>query len=269
MSALSDYLEGKIIDHIFRTASFTPPATLYFSLHTGATTDAGGGTEVSAGGYARIGVTANTSNFAAPISGDGHTENSGAITFGTPSANWGTVTHFAIWDAASAGNMLAHGALTASKTVNNGDPGPEFAAGTFDITFAMGSDYLDDKLANWLFCGQAFTKPTTLYFGLFTAAPTAAGGGTEVTGGSYARVGVTPLDANFAAPVTGDGHTENSGSIVFPAPTANWGSVLASAVYDASTAGNLLCFQTFTAKTVNNGDTAPRVLAGGFDYTIA
>ncbi len=269
MSALSDYLEGKIIDHVFRTASFTPPATLYFSLHTSATTDAGGGTEVSAGGYARIGVTANTTNFAAPISGDGHTENSGTITFGTPSANWGTVSHFAIWDAASAGNMLAHGALTQSKTINNGDPGPEFAAGTFDITFNLGSNYLNDKVANWIFRGQAFTKPTALYFALFTAAPTAAGGGTECTGGSYARVSVTPLDAHFAAPVTGDGHTENSSAIVFPSPSANWGSVLASAVYDAVSGGNLICFQTFTAKTVNNGDTAPRILAGAFDYTLA
>jgi hypothetical protein len=142
---MSDYLENKLVDLTLRGQAFTAPATLYFSLHTAATTDAGGGTEVTGGSYARVSVTASLANFAgtqsagstAASSGTGGvTSNNGTITFAAPTANWGTVTHWAVWDASTAGNMLYHGALTTSKTINNGDAAPSFAAAALVLTFA-------------------------------------------------------------------------------------------------------------------------------------
>jgi hypothetical protein len=75
-------------------------------------------------------------NWTAASATDGNTDNAAAITFPTPSANWGTIVAFGIFDATSAGNLLVWGPITPNKTVNNGDPAPSFATGALDITFA-------------------------------------------------------------------------------------------------------------------------------------
>lgn len=134
------------------------------------------------------------------------------------------------------------------------------------------SDYLENKLIDFLLRGQAFTAPATVYVGLLTATPSDAGGGTEVTGGSYARVAVTSSLANWAgtqsagsttASTGTGGTTSNNGAITFPAPTANWGTVVAFGLYDAASAGNLLYWSALTTnKTINNGDAAPSFAAG-------
>ncbi len=145
MSALSDFLENKLIDHLFRGQAYTPPATLHFALYTAAPSDSGGGTEVSGGSYARAAVTASLTNFAgtqssgstAASSGSGGaSSNNNSITFPAPSANWGTVTHFGVFDASTGGNLLIHGVLTASKTINSGDSAPVFPAAAFSLTLA-------------------------------------------------------------------------------------------------------------------------------------
>ena len=134
MAAFSDYLEQAILNHIFRnTAIFTPPANVYLALFTAAPSDSGGGTEVSGGSYARKAVS-TTSQWSAPGVG-GLTDNINAQAFVTATASWGTVTHVGIFDAASAGNLLFHGALTVSKTVGSGDTF-QFSAGDLDITLA-------------------------------------------------------------------------------------------------------------------------------------
>ena len=94
MAAMSDFLEDEIVKHVFRTGSFTKPAALHTALFTAAPSDSGGGTEVTGGSYARAQLDPLDANWAATAGGDGHTENSVAITFPTPSANWGLVTHF-------------------------------------------------------------------------------------------------------------------------------------------------------------------------------
>ncbi len=136
MSAMSDYLEVEIRKHIFRTGSFTKPSALYVGLFTAAPSDAGGGTEVSGGSYARVQRDPLDANWTAASATNGVTDNAAAITFPAPTANWGVITHFGIFDAASAGNLLFHGALTTPKTVNNGDPAPAFAIGALVVTFA-------------------------------------------------------------------------------------------------------------------------------------
>lgn len=144
MAGKSDYLENKIIDHVFRGRSYTAPSQLWVGLLTAAPTDAGGGTEVTGGSYARAtpGVNSDTAwaatqggTPAAASSGtNGLTSNPGALTFPAPSANWGVITHFGIYDASTAGNLLYWAPLTTSKTVNNGDPAPTFAAGALTVT---------------------------------------------------------------------------------------------------------------------------------------
>lgn len=134
MSAKSDYLENKVLDHIFGNTAYSVPATVYVALYTAAPNDAGGGTEVSGNGYSRAAVTNNTTNW--PNASSGSKSNGTAIQFSAASGgSWGTVTHFSLFDAASAGNMLYHGALTSSKTINDGDQA-QFAAGTLTITEA-------------------------------------------------------------------------------------------------------------------------------------
>lgn len=134
MSQMSDYLEGQIRAHIFRTASFTKPTGLTVHLYTAAPGETGGGTEVSGGSYAAQSLNPLDANWTAASSTDGLTDNASAITYPAPTANWGVVTHVAIKDQSA--NFLLYGALTASKTVNNGDAAPNFPIGALDVTFA-------------------------------------------------------------------------------------------------------------------------------------
>lgn len=144
MSAMSDYLENKLVDHLFRAQTLAAPATLHIGLLTAAPSDSGGGTEVSGGNYARVAVTSSLANWAgtqaaasttASSGTGGQTSNNSAITFPTPSGNWGTVSHFGIYDAASAGNLLFWGALTIAKTINQSDT-VSFPAASLTITFS-------------------------------------------------------------------------------------------------------------------------------------
>lgn len=131
MAGKSDYLENAVLAKVFNATAFPATATIHVALFTAAPTDAGGGTEVATGSYARVAVTANTTNFPAPSGGA--IANGTAITFPTASASWGVVTHFGLFDASTAGNLLYWGALTASKTVDSGDT-VSFAIGDLDVT---------------------------------------------------------------------------------------------------------------------------------------
>ncbi len=116
-----------------------------------------------------------------------------------------------------------------------------------------------------------------LYFALYTVAPSDAGGGTEVSGGSYARVSYASTLANWAgtqsagstAASSGTGGvTSNNNVVTFPSPTGNWGSVVAMALYDSPTGGNEIQWASLAAaKTVNNGDQAPTFPAAAFTNT--
>ena len=132
MAALSDHAEALLLDWLMTTDSVTRPTAWYVALYTAAPSDSGGGTEVSGSGYAREAVT-----FAAATSPGGTTSNTGAVSFTASGGNWGTITHIGIHDALSGGNLLWHGAMTASKIVNDGDT-LEFSIGNIDLTIAQG-----------------------------------------------------------------------------------------------------------------------------------
>jgi hypothetical protein len=119
------------------------------------------------------------------------------------------------------------------------------------------TNYLEDKIMNHVFGSTTFTKPTNYYVGLLTATPSDSAGGTEVTGGSYAR-------QVCAFTITGSGIAEakNTSAITFPTATADWGIVGWVGVYDALASGELVAYQnlqksdfsTTTTKTINDGD---------------
>ena len=127
MAGFSNYLENKVVGHVFGGSAYTAPATLYVALDTSAPSDTGGGTEVSGGAYAR-----QTAAFT--ISAD-TASNTSAIEYPTATANYGTVVAVGVFDASSSGNLLAYGNLTTSKTVSTGDVF-RFNAGAIDITVA-------------------------------------------------------------------------------------------------------------------------------------
>lgn len=127
----SDYLENEILDHVLGGADYSRPGTVYIALYTVAPTDAGGGTEVTGGDYARVAVTNNTTNW--PAASSGSKSNGTAFTFTQATADWGTVVAFGILDALTSGNLLYWGDLTASKSVESGDTA-EFAASGITIT---------------------------------------------------------------------------------------------------------------------------------------
>jgi len=128
MSALSDYLENEILDHILGTGAYTMPTNVYVGLSTGSFADDNSGTELSGSGYTR-----KVASFGAASSGTA--SNDAAIEFPAATGSWGTVSHFGIFDASTSGNLLIHGALTSSKVIESGDI-LKVAVGDMDITAA-------------------------------------------------------------------------------------------------------------------------------------
>jgi hypothetical protein len=146
MSALSDYLENKLVDLICRGQAFAAPANVFIALHTANPTDVGSGAEVSGGAYSRVSLAATLANFSgtqgagtttASSGTGGQISNNVAITFPAPSGgNWGTVTHFSMRDLVTGGNLLMYGTLSTPRTINSGDAAPSFAAGSLTFTLA-------------------------------------------------------------------------------------------------------------------------------------
>lgn len=139
MSATSNYLEQKILDHVLRSPAnaYTAPGTLYIGLFKNtsgnAATNLEAGTltdEVSGGSYARKTVTFGAANATTGVIASNTT-----VTFDEASATWGTITHIAIMDALTSGNVLFWGAVTTSKLIESGDTF-QITSGSLTITLA-------------------------------------------------------------------------------------------------------------------------------------
>ena len=140
------------------------------------------------------------------------------------------------------------------------------------------TDFAENKTVDALLRGQTIGAPVTSYVALYTACPTDSTAGTEVAGGSYARVAVTSSLANWAGTQSAGstvassgtgGSTSNNGTVTFPAPTANWGVVTCFGVIDAVSAGNVWIYSALTvSKTINNGDAAPSFAIGALTFQV-
>lgn len=255
MGSLSNFIENEILDHVLKTGDYTPPANLYVALSTADPTDDGSGiAEPSGNGYARV----NHNSW--DDSTGRATENTGTISFTEASGSWGTVTHFAIFDHVSAGNMIAHGALSASKTIGAGD-NASFQDGAIDISFNSGgiSNFLANAILDHIFGTETYDTTASIYVALSTANPTDSGSGlAEPAPAEYARVNHDSWDA------AASGASENDGAITFPqCGSTQWGTVSYFAMFDAAEDGNMLFYGALdTPRAIGQSDTP--LYMGGF-----
>ena len=125
------------------------------------------------------------------------------------------------------------------------------------------TNYAEDLVLDWLFTTASATRPTSWYVALYTVAPGEAGGGTEVSGGSYARVSAT-FTVSGTAPTT----ASNSSAVEFAEASGSWGTIVAAGIFDASTSGNLIAFANLTtSKAIDTGDVL-RFNIGALDITL-
>lgn len=126
------------------------------------------------------------------------------------------------------------------------------------------TDFTENLVLNWLFTTNTATRPTAWYVGLFTAAPSDTGGGTEVTGSGYARKATGTITVSGTATTA-----TNDAAIEFdPASGGDWGTITHAAIFDAETGGNMLAWaELTTARTINDGDVF-RVPASSLTITL-
>ena len=126
------------------------------------------------------------------------------------------------------------------------------------------SDYAESTALKFLFTTDAVTRPTAWYVGLFTAAPSDTGGGTEVSGSAYVRKATGTITVSGTATTA-----TNSAAIEFAAASGgNWGTITHAAVFDASTGGNMIAWAPLaTSRTINDGDVF-RIPAGSLTVTL-
>ena len=127
------------------------------------------------------------------------------------------------------------------------------------------SDYTENLVLNWLLTTNSATRPTAWYVGLFTAAPSDTGGGTEVSGNAYARVATGTITVSGTSPTT----ATNSAAIEFAAASGgNWGTITHAAIFDSSTSGNMIAWAALTtSRTINDGDVF-RIPASSLTVTL-
>ena len=274
MGSKTDFAEDAMLDHVFNKVSYTPPTTVYVALCTADPTDIATGASMSevanSNGYVRTAIT-----FGAAAARQ--ITQSGAVTFPQASGGgWGTVTHWALVSIQTygSGDVLAHGAFTASKVINDGNT-PSIATTELYVNFTAGeiSDYLANIWLDRMFRNQAFTTPDTYIAGIITNPVTDGMTGstiTEPSGNGYAR---ELIDENGGTPPVWDlasGTTptvvDNSDDVdLGPASGGNWGTVIAVAICDAITVGNMLMYDNdMTDQAVDDGDTM-RLPAGDLD----
>jgi hypothetical protein len=256
---LSDYAENKFIDLVMAETAFSSPAAVYVGLCSAAADT--GVTEVAYTDYARQAIT-----FGA-VAARAITQ-SALVTFPQCGATGATADFYGIFDAATAGNLLAWGALGVQKVIVSGNT-QTIPSGQVVLTVSAGgmSDYLAGKCLNHIFRATAYTAPTDRYLALTTVDITDSMTGstiTEPSGSGYER------KTSGAWTVTG-GSAVNAADEDFAAATGSWGEITSAAVLDAATAGNLLFYDaapTGQGQTPTSGDTVS-FPAGDFAVSVA
>jgi hypothetical protein len=263
MSDLSNYAENKLLDHLLGLAAFTMPTPVYLAAFTAVTdAEAGTGTEVTGGSYARVAI---TSLMSAAV--DGNSSNAGVINFPTATANWGTPTHFGIFDAAAAGNALS------IIKARNGSPVPITTGMTLslavgELDFGISGElslYARTKLCDHILGKTAYPMPFATLALYRTLLDALTGNGGEIpTGLGYGRKDVTAVMSAASA-----GASANTAAITFGPATNDWGVTPFYGIRDAFSGGNpLTIIKAFSpsALTVLNGDSVDFAIG---DLTVA
>jgi len=272
MGTLSNFATTELVDHVFK-AAYTPAATLYLCLCTSAPTAASTGTtivETNYANYIRKSFTATSFNAAAIRK----VVQALDITFAQAGgASTNPITHYAICDAATVGNMLAFGSFTSGWNVVSGNT-PKVAAAEIEISIGASTNGFTNiavhKMLDLMFRNIAWASPNaTIHFGLTTVTisdTSTTASITECTGNAYARepVPASSIDAATA------GVTTNGAAITFDTPSGTWGLVTSLFVASASTSGDLLAFDNtnIVDQTPTTGDTV-QIAIGAFDCTLS
>lgn len=227
----SDYLEMAILNHLYRATPYTPPATVYVSLHTTVPTDSSNGVEVSGGSYARVAVTNNGTNWSAAALRV--KTNATVIKFPTATLSWGTIKGWGTYDAPSGGNLLYYG-NTSSVAINNGWVA-QFAVGGLKIEESGSrANVFGNAILDLVYGATAYSPPATLYVALI------AEFGGEVAGGNYARASIGTASSDWTV---GASSLTSAASVTFPTSDGNWNSggsgyLVDINLYDALSGGN-------------------------------
>lgn len=259
MGSLIDSFENKVLDHILKKTALTVPTNIYIALSTADPLDTGASiAEPSGNNYAR--ALCNTWDTAASRA----TANTSQVNFNQASGSWGTITHWALYDAITAGSLIAHGAFTTSKVISSGHT-PFIKAGELDVSFLTGgiSTYLANEILDHIFKVGVFSQITNLYVGLLVSNPTDAGTLTsEPSGNAYARVNVNGWDA------AASGASQNTAAITFTEATGSWGTVAYGFIADALSAGNVLIYGALgSSQAVGSGDVVEFAI-GAYDISL-
>jgi len=258
MGSLTDTLENEVLDHILKTGSYSPPATVYLGLSTADPLDTGAGwADPTYTGYARKAI-----SFGAAASRK--ITQDADVTFDPCTAGSSTVSHWGLWTAATSGVLMAHGAFAVAKNIVAGNT-PKVVSAEIYVEFSAVSGKgvyttYANSILNWLFDAGTLAQPTTIELSLHTATCADSGPGTEVSGGSYARKTCAVWDA------ASGGASANTAQQDFVTATASWGTVVAMSAYDD--ADPMLYTNDPTDQLVGIGDIC-RVEAGGFDVTLS
>ena len=288
MSQFTNFAENKIADYFRGQGLSSLPTNWYIAL--GSASSDSTFTELSGTGYARVTVARSLANFAGTqgagttlaSSGTSHeTSNNTLWDFGTSGGAWGTATHIGFFDDGSSGNCWIWLTLPTPVAVAAGGIAVSIAIGSVAVTLGLTggmSDYLSNKLIDLIFRAQAYTWPSNLYGALYTATPSNAGGGTEVSGGGYSRPaiassmaawsGTQAAGSTTASSGTG-GRISNNAAFTYPAPTGSQGTVAWEGLKDASTSGNLMFWGAIASRTIGAGSTAQSHAANTLAITIA
>lgn len=262
MGSLSDYAENMMLDHILGTTTYTPKATIYLAISTTNPDDAIGNlTEPVGGSYARVAIAFDAASVRKVVQ-------TAVAEFPTATGDWGTISHYAIMEDITGGNMIAHGALVASRSVTSGKTF-SITGGEIEISMLTGawSDYLVHTSYDFVFRNQAFAQPT-IYVALVetTEIVDADDGSTidelEMTG--YAR----EAHASWSASVAGA--TDNTGVIDFGTLTGTGEVITASCLTDNLTtgAGNVLMYDNALNQIIDDGDSV-EYADGDFNISLS
>lgn len=248
-----DYLENGVLNAL-RGITFAAPAKCYLALYLNDPSESGtAGTEVSYAGYKRMEIT-----FSSPADSNGGmgVQNLTDITFPTPSAAAGTITHIGVLDSLTGGNMLARNELVEPLIIGAEEP-PVILAGdvllylTGDMSRAWKARVLN------LLRGQSL-QGITPYYSLWNGSPEASG--SELSGSNYQRVPLT-----FGAPVeqlSGQVTARNSAEAAFPRPTTSWGVWTHTAIFSAASAGEAVWIKARTEPKEIKRGYMPRIAEG-------
>ncbi len=266
MGQLSNYTEKKVLDHILKTTSYSPPGTIYLGLSTTAPSPVTAGspnwnwTDPTYTGYARVSIP-----FGAAASKQ--IAQNALVSFAACTGGTSTVGYWGLWDQLTGGNLLAYGALSAPQTIITGNT-PSIASGQVYVDMSAGATFqqMANTILNWLFAAGTLAQPTHVKIALSTTTPAdGADNGssqniTEPSGNNYSQETCDVWDAASGNPEA----TANTSNIVMPTPSGSWGLITYGVLYLDTTP----CFYgTVPNQTPTSGDTV-EWLAGQFTISL-